>query len=148
MRRGRHDGDAMTAVRLDNVYKAYGTHVVLRGVSLEVEPHDVVALIGASGSGKSTLLRCVNLLERVDDGQIWLGDDDITHVDAKPDLVRRRVGMVFQSFNLFPHLTALDNVTLAARKVHKVPRADAESKARGLLDEFGLHGRESSYPDR
>ena len=139
---------SMSAVRIVNVYKTYGPHVVLRGIDLEVEPHDVVALIGASGSGKSTMLRCVNLLERVDDGQIWLGDDDITGVDVKADQVRRRVGMVFQSFNLFPHMTALQNVTLAARKVHGVRRRAANDKAAALLAEFGLAGKEKSYPDR
>ena len=138
----------MTAVRLDNVYKRYGDQVVLRGIDLQVRPHEVVALIGSSGSGKSTLLRCVNLLEQVDDGQIWLRDDDITAVGVRPDEVRRRVGMVFQSFNLFPHLTVLQNVTLAARKVHGVPRREAEDKAVVLLDQFGLAGKELSYPDR
>jgi polar amino acid transport system ATP-binding protein len=138
----------MTAVRLQGVYKQYGDRVVLKGIDLEVRPHDVVALIGSSGSGKSTLLRCVNLLERVDDGQIWLGDDDITEISVKPDRVRRRIGMVFQSFNLFPHLTVLQNVTLAARKVHGMGRAMANDKATELLDRFGLEGRGSSYPDR
>lgn len=138
----------MTAIRIENVYKQFGDNVVLRGIDLEVRPHEVVALIGSSGSGKSTLLRCVNLLEQVDDGQIWLGGEDITAVDVKPDLVRRRVGMVFQSYNLFPHMTALDNVTLAARKVHRVPRREAEDKAVDLLSQFGLAGRERSYPDR
>jgi polar amino acid transport system ATP-binding protein len=138
----------VSAVRLDNVYKQYGDHLVLKGVDLEVEPHQVVALIGSSGSGKSTLLRCVNLLERVDDGQIWLGETDITAVDVKPDVVRRRVGMVFQSFNLFPHMTALDNVTLAARKVHGMRKRKADDKAKELMNRFGLSGKESSYPDR
>jgi len=138
----------MTAVRLQNVYKQYGDNLVLKGVDLAVEPHQVVALIGSSGSGKSTLLRCVNLLEQVDDGQIWLGDTVITAVEIKPDHVRRRVGMVFQSFNLFPHMTALDNVTLAARKVHGMRKNKANEKATELLDRFGLGGKESSYPDR
>ncbi|MGI8434456.1 MAG: amino acid ABC transporter ATP-binding protein [Nocardioidaceae bacterium] len=138
----------MSAVRLDGVYKQYAGNVVLKGVDLEVQPHDVVGLIGTSGSGKSTLLRCVNLLEQVDDGQIWLGADDITALDARADDVRRRVGMVFQAFNLFPHLSALQNVTLAARRVHGTPRAQAEAKAAELLAEFGLAGKESAYPDR
>jgi polar amino acid transport system ATP-binding protein len=138
----------MTAVRLQGVYKQYGDRVVLKGIDLEVHTHDVVALIGSSGSGKSTLLRCVNLLERVDDGQIWLGDDDITELSVKPDEVRRRIGMVFQSFNLFPHLTVMQNVTLAARKVHGMGRARATEKATELLERFGLEGRGSSYPDR
>jgi polar amino acid transport system ATP-binding protein len=138
----------MTAVRLGNVYKQFGGTLVLRGIDLAVEPHQVVGLIGASGSGKSTLLRCVNLLEQVDDGQIWLGDDDITGVDVRPDGVRRRIGMVFQSFNLFPHMTALQNTTLAARKVHKMGRRDANDKALALLEQFGLKGKEGAYPDR
>jgi polar amino acid transport system ATP-binding protein len=138
----------VTAVRIDNVYKAFGDHVVLRGIDLEVQTHQVVALIGASGSGKSTLLRCVNLLERVDDGQIWLGDVDITDVGVKSDLVRRHVGMVFQSFNLFPHMTAIDNVTLAARKVHKMRGRAAKAKGESLLEQFGLKGKEKAYPDR
>jgi len=138
----------VTGVRIDGVYKAFGDHVVLRGIDLDVQAHHVVALIGASGSGKSTLLRCVNLLEQVDDGQIWIGGHDITAVDVKADFVRRQVGMVFQSFNLFPHMTALDNVTLAARKVHKMKRRDAEEKGSALLEQFGLKGRERAYPDR
>jgi polar amino acid transport system ATP-binding protein len=138
----------VTAVRIDNVYKAFGDHVVLRGIDLEVQTHQVVALIGASGSGKSTLLRCVNLLERVDDGQIWLGDVDITDVGVKSDLVRRHDGMVFQSFNLFPHMTAIDNVTLAARKVHKMRGRAAKAKGESLLEQFGLKGKEKAYPDR
>jgi len=138
----------MTAVRMQGVYKQYGDNLVLRGVDLEVEPHQVVALIGSSGSGKSTLLRCVNLLEQVDDGRIWLGDTDVTDIDVRPDDVRRRAGMVFQSFNLFPHMTALQNVTLAARKVHGMRRKPAEARGRELLDQFGLSGREESYPDR
>jgi polar amino acid transport system ATP-binding protein len=138
----------MSAVRLDGVYKQYGDRVVLMGIDLEVEPHEVVALIGSSGSGKSTLLRCINLLERVDDGRIWLGDDDITEPSVRPDEVRRRIGMVFQAFNLFPHLTVLQNVTLAARKVHGMKRGAATEKADELLERFGLAGRGSSYPDR
>jgi polar amino acid transport system ATP-binding protein len=133
---------------LDNVYKRFGDHSVLRGVGLEVEPHDVVALIGASGSGKSTLLRCINLLETVDDGEIWLGDVEVTAVQADPDVVRRDVGMVFQAFNLFPHMSVLDNVTLASRKVHRMRRGRAEAKAMELLGRFGLADKARSYPDR
>jgi polar amino acid transport system ATP-binding protein len=135
-------------LRLDNVYKQFGDHIVLRGVGLEVEPHDVVALIGASGSGKSTLLRCINLLETVDDGEIWLGDAEITAVHADPDVVRRDVGMVFQAFNLFPHMSVLDNVTLASRKVHRMRRGPAQAKAMELLGRFGLADKARSYPDR
>ena len=138
----------MTLLRLSGVYKEFGSHLVLRGVDLDVEPHQVVALIGASGSGKSTLLRCVNLLETVDDGEIWLHDREITSVDTDPDEVRRGVGMVFQSFNLFPHMNVLANVTLAARKVHGMRRSAADAKARSLLDRFGLADKAASYPDR
>ncbi|HSS67728.1 MAG TPA: amino acid ABC transporter ATP-binding protein [Nocardioidaceae bacterium] len=138
----------MSAVRFEGVYKAFGDHVVLRGIDLTVEEHQVVALIGASGSGKSTLLRCVNLLEQVDDGQIWLHGADVTAVGVKPDAVRRQVGMVFQSFNLFPHMTVIDNVTLAARRVYKLKRREAEDKGAGLLAQFGLTGKEKAYPDR
>ncbi len=138
----------MTAVRLSGVYKRFGGNVVLRGVDLDVLAHDVVALIGSSGSGKSTLLRCINLLETVDDGQIWLGDDDISDPSARPDEVRRRIGMVFQSYNLFPHLSVLANVQLAARKVHRMRKAEAADKAMTLLSRFGLADKASSYPDR
>jgi polar amino acid transport system ATP-binding protein len=138
----------MTLLRLSNVYKQFGSNVVLRGIDLDVAPHQVVALIGASGSGKSTLLRCINLLETVDDGEIWLHDREITSVDTDPDQVRRDVGMVFQSFNLFPHMSVLDNVTLAARKVHGLRRGAADAKGRDLLDRFGLVDKASSYPDR
>ena len=138
----------MTLLRLSGVYKQFGSHVVLRGVDLEVDPHQVVALIGASGSGKSTLLRCINLLETVDDGEIWLRDREITAVEVDPDDVRRDVGMVFQSFNLFPHMTVLRNVTLAARKVHRMRRSEAEGKAREILGRFGLADKADSYPDR
>ena len=138
----------MTLLRLSGVYKEFGSHLVLRGVDLDVEPHQVVALIGASGSGKSTLLRCVNLLETVDDGEIWLHDREITSVDTDPDEVRRGVGMVFQSFNLFPHMNVLANVTLAARKVHGMRRSAADARARSLLDRFGLADKAASYPDR
>ncbi len=135
-------------LRLSGVYKQFGGHVVLRGVDLEVAPHQVVALIGASGSGKSTLLRCVNLLEVVDDGEIWLGDTEITAVETDADVVRRDVGMVFQSFNLFPHMSVIDNVTLAARKVHRMRRATAREKGGELLAQFGLAEKADSYPDR
>ncbi|MEJ7706686.1 MAG: amino acid ABC transporter ATP-binding protein [Nocardioidaceae bacterium] len=138
----------MTSVRLAGVYKQFGSNLVLSGVDLEVLPHQVVAVIGSSGSGKSTLLRCVNLLETVDDGRIWLGDDDITDPSVQPDQVRRRIGMVFQSYNLFPHLSVLANVQLAARKVHRMPRALAHAKAMQLLERFSLTDKASAYPDR
>jgi polar amino acid transport system ATP-binding protein len=138
----------MSMLRLDNVWKQYGGHVVLKGVDLSVETHQVVCLIGASGSGKSTLLRCIDLLEQVDDGQIWLGDEDITEPGVDADQARRRIGMVFQSYNLFPHLTVLDNVTLAPRRVHKKPRRDAEAAALRLLERFGLADKARDHPDK
>ena len=130
------------------VRKSFGPAVVLRSVDLEVAAHRVTVLIGASGSGKSTLLRCVNLLETVDDGVIRLDGEDITDPRADADRVRQRIGIVFQAFNLFPHLTVLDNVTLAPRKVHRRGRREAEDEARALLDRFGLAEKAADYPDR
>ena len=135
-------------LRLDNVWKEYGSHVVLKGINLSVETHQVVCLIGASGSGKSTLLRCIDLLEQVDDGQIWLGEVDITAPGVDANRARRRIGMVFQSYNLFPHLTVLDNVTLAPRRVHKKSRRDAEAAATRLLERFGLADKAQDHPDK
>ena len=138
-----------TAVlRAENLWKAFGDQPVLAGVDLEVDRGDVVALIGPSGSGKSTLLRCLNLLERVDDGRIWLGDEDITDPRVDGDRIRARFGVVFQQYNLFPHRTVLDNVTLAMRTVQRVPRADAERRGLELLDRIGLAGRAHEHPDR
>ncbi|MEU7720751.1 amino acid ABC transporter ATP-binding protein [Streptomyces tibetensis] len=135
-------------LRMESVRKTFGDSVVLRNVDLEVAPHTVTALIGASGSGKSTLLRCANLLEEIDDGAIWLDDEEITDPRADQDAVRRRIGVVFQSYNLFPHMTVLDNITLAPRRVHGVPRAEAEARARELLERLGLGGKAGEYPDR
>jgi polar amino acid transport system ATP-binding protein len=135
-------------LRLDNVWKQYGSHVVLKGINLSIETHQVVCLIGASGSGKSTLLRCIDLLEQVDDGQIWLGEEDITEPGIDANRARRRIGMVFQSYNLFPHLTVLDNVTLAPRRVHKKSRRDAEAAAMRLLKRFGLEDKATDHPDK
>ena len=135
-------------LRLDGVRKSFGDSVVLDGVDLAVAPHEVVALIGASGSGKSTLLRCINLVERIDDGQIWLGDLDISDPRIVPDRVRVRIGVVFQQFNLFPHLRVIDNVTLASRAVLRIPRAEAEARALELLERVGLADRAREYPDR
>ena len=132
-----------------DVWKAFGNESVLRGIDLQVRRHEVVVLIGASGSGKSTLLRCVNGLETVDAGEIVLdGDLDVTAFRTDLDQVRRRVGIVFQSYNLFPHMTVLDNVTVAPRKVLRQPRSDAEDRARTLLGRFGLADKASEYPDR
>ncbi|MET0975115.1 MAG: amino acid ABC transporter ATP-binding protein [Leifsonia sp.] len=138
-----------TAVlRFVGVRKAFEGNEVLRGIDLTVHKHEIVALIGASGSGKSTLLRTANLLEQVDDGQVFLGDDDISDPRTKADRVRARIGVVFQHFNLFPHLSVLDNVTLASRTVHRRPRAEAEKRAFELLDHIGLADKAKDFPDR
>jgi polar amino acid transport system ATP-binding protein len=121
---------------------------VLRGVDLAVAPHEVVCLIGASGSGKSTLLRCVNLLERIDAGAIWLDGQLITGPRVNQNLVRRHIGIVFQSFNLFPHMTVERNVTLAPSRVLGLSRAEAAARAAELLERFGLLDKRSEYPDR
>ncbi|MGI5162562.1 amino acid ABC transporter ATP-binding protein [Microbispora sp. CA-102843] len=138
----------MSLLTIEGVWKHYHGQSVLRGVDLEVAPHEVVCLIGASGSGKSTLLRCVNLLETIDDGAIHLDGVEITDVRADADDVRRRIGIVFQAYNLFPHMTVLDNITLAPRKVHGVRPGEAEARARELLDRFGLADKAGEYPDR
>jgi ABC-type polar amino acid transport system ATPase subunit len=135
-------------LRVENVWKAFGDTTVLRGVELTIASHQVVALIGASGSGKSTLLRTINLLERIDDGQIFLSGEDISDPRAKLDRIRARIGIVFQHFNLFPHLSVLDNVTLASRKVLRMPRQKAEKRGLELLDQVGLAGKARDFPDR
>jgi len=135
-------------LRLDGIRKSYGGTEVLRGVDLRVDSHEIVALIGASGSGKSTLLRTINLLERIDDGRILLAGDDISDPRIDADRVRARIGVVFQHFNLFPHLTVLDNVTLASRRVLRRGRGESEERAMALLDRVGLADRAGSYPDR
>ncbi|MGW7046315.1 amino acid ABC transporter ATP-binding protein [Streptomyces avermitilis] len=140
--------DGSPVLRMESVRKTFGGSVVLRNVDLEVAPHTVTALIGASGSGKSTLLRCANLLEEIDDGAIWLDDEEITDPRADQDAVRRRIGVVFQAYNLFPHMTVLENITLAPRRVHGVERAAAEEHARELLDRLGLGAKATEYPDR
>jgi polar amino acid transport system ATP-binding protein len=128
--------------------KVFRGPVVLDDLSLDVAEHEVVALIGASGSGKSTLLRCVNLLETIDDGTIELDGVDITDPRVDQDRVRRQIGIVFQSFNLFPHMTVLDNITLAPRRVHGVDASTANDRAMELLDRVGLAARAGEYPDR
>jgi polar amino acid transport system ATP-binding protein len=130
------------------VRKTFGAAVVLDGLDLSVDEHEVVALIGASGSGKSTLLRCVNLLEEISDGQITLDGEDITDPRADPDRVRQKIGLVFQSYNLFPHMTVLDNITLAPTRVHKRPVAEARERAMEWLSRVGLADKSGSYPDR
>ncbi|HJW67060.1 MAG TPA: amino acid ABC transporter ATP-binding protein [Gaiellaceae bacterium] len=138
----------MSSLKLENVHKSFGEHEVLRGIDLDVAEHEVVCLIGASGSGKSTLLRCVNLLEPLDAGRIWLGDEEITRRGVDVNDVRRRIGIVFQAYNLFPHMTVLRNVTLSPRDVLKLSRAEAEGRALELLRRFGLESRRDEYPDR
>ncbi len=137
-----------TVLRTEGVVKAFGEQVVLDGVDIEVAKHEVVVLIGASGSGKSTLLRTINLLEPIDDGRIWLGDEDISAPRVDADRVRGRIGVVFQQFNLFPHLSVLGNVTLAARRVHRTSKAEAEATGLRLLERVGLAGRARAYPDQ
>ena len=135
-------------LRCEGVVKRFGTHTVLRSVDLEVAEHQVVTLIGASGSGKSSLLRCINLLETVDDGVIRLDGEDITDPRVDADAVRRRIGVVFQAYNLFPHMTVLANVTLAPRLVGRVEKAEAEERAMVLLRRVGLAEKALEYPDR
>jgi polar amino acid transport system ATP-binding protein len=135
-------------LELVEVTKAYGDVAVLRGIDLQVQEHQAVALIGASGSGKSTLLRCIDLLEEIDDGDVLLDGDVITDPGRDPIEARRRLGLVFQAFNLFPHLSVLENIVLAPTRAHGIERAAAEQRARELLGRFGLSGREREYPDR
>jgi polar amino acid transport system ATP-binding protein len=130
------------------VRKVFRGVPVLNGLDLTVSEHDVVVLIGASGSGKSTLLRCINLLETVDDGDILLDGEEITDPRVNADKVRQRIGIVFQAFNLFPHLSVLDNVTLAPRRVHRRSREEAEEQAYGWLERVGLRDKAKEYPDR
>ncbi|MBU3995120.1 MAG: amino acid ABC transporter ATP-binding protein [Actinobacteria bacterium] len=135
-------------LRVEGVVKRFGDHTVLDGIDLSVDRHEVVVLIGASGSGKSTLLKTINLLEEVDDGRIMLGEEDITDPRVDADQIRARIGVVFQHFNLFPHMRVLDNVTLAARQVFRTPRADAERTGLALLERIGLGEKAREYPDR
>jgi polar amino acid transport system ATP-binding protein len=138
----------MSALRLEDVHKSFGKVEVLRGIDLEVAEHDVVCLIGASGSGKSTLLRCVNLLEPVDSGRIFVDGNEITARGVDVNTVRRGIGIVFQAFNLFPHMSVLDNVTLGPRKALGESTSDAEAHATQLLARFGLADKAAEYPDR
>lgn len=135
-------------LELRGLRKAFGEHEVLRGIDLTVRRHQVICVIGASGSGKSTLLKTVNLLEGIDDGEILLQGTDIADPRIAVDAVRARIGVVFQQFNLFPHMSVLDNVTLASRQVHGIGRAQAEDTARRLLDRIGLASFADAYPDR
>lgn len=139
---------AAPTLQVQGVHKAFGDNQVLRGVSLDVDEHEVVTLIGASGSGKSTLLRCVDLLEPIDAGAILLDGVDITWPGFDANEVRRKVGIVFQSFNLFPHLSVMQNVTLAPRKALGLRRDEAKERGMELLTRFGLGDRAGDYPDR
>jgi polar amino acid transport system ATP-binding protein len=133
---------------VQDVRKSFGPHMVFSSLSLDVEEHQVVALIGASGSGKSTLLRCVNLLEEIDDGMIWLDGSHITDPRVNPDKVRQKIGIVFQAYNLFPHMTVLENVILAPVRVHGRSSKDATDAAREWLARVGLGDKADAYPDR
>jgi polar amino acid transport system ATP-binding protein len=139
---------AAPALLVEGVHKSFGKLDVLRGIDLAVAEHEVVCLIGASGSGKSTLLRCVDLLEPIDAGRIVVAGEDITASGVDVNSVRRGIGIVFQAFNLFPHMSVLANVTLAPRKALRTPRSDAEAQARELLARFGLADKVDEYPDR
>jgi polar amino acid transport system ATP-binding protein len=139
---------AVSALSIQGLHKSFGELEVLQGIDLEVAEHEVIALIGASGSGKSTLLRCINLIEPIDAGRILIEGEEITARGVDVDRIRRRVGIVFQAFNLFPHMRVLDNVTLAPRRVLRRSRAQAEADALALLERFGLAEKATDYPDR
>jgi polar amino acid transport system ATP-binding protein len=135
-------------LRYEGIYKAYGQNVVLKNIHLDVEEHTVTCLIGASGCGKSTLLRCTNLLEEIQAGDILLRGDNLVNKRGDADAIRRRVGMVFQSYNLFPHMNVMQNITLAPRKVLGISRTEARETAESLLARFGLADKAKEYPDR
>jgi polar amino acid transport system ATP-binding protein len=139
---------SVPAILLERVRKSFGKLEVLKGIDLEVDEHDVICLIGASGSGKSTMLRCINLLEPIDEGRIVVHGEEITADGVDLNAVRRQIGIVFQSFNLFPHMSVIDNVTLAPRKVLKTPKDRADAEARELLQRFGLADKADEFPDR
>ena len=140
--------DLGSMLRMEGVHKSFGKLEVLRGIDLDVGEHEVVCLIGASGSGKSTLLRCINLLEPIQAGRIWVGGVEITARNVDVNALRRRIGIVFQSFNLFPHMSVLENVTLAPRKALGQSRRESEAQATALLERFGLADKRDEYPDR
>ncbi|WIB26093.1 amino acid ABC transporter ATP-binding protein [Curtobacterium sp. MCSS17_015] len=141
-------GSTTPVLELRGLRKTFGDRPVLRGIDLTVHRHEVICVIGASGSGKSTLLKTVNLLEGIDDGQVLLQGEDVSDPRVDVDATRARIGVVFQQFNLFPHMSVLDNVTLASRKVHRASRTDAEATARRLLDRIGLGDFAGAFPDR
>ena len=138
----------MNVLEVTNLRKCFGNEVVLNDLNLVVPEHTATVLIGASGSGKSTLLRCINLLEQIDDGEIWIDGIEISDPEVDEDAVRRQLGMVFQSFNLFPHMTVLENITLAPIKVHGADKEQAISEAKELLSRFDLLDKSDQYPDR
>jgi len=138
---------APPVLELRGVTKSFGEREVLRGIDLTVTEHEAIALIGASGSGKSTLLRCIDLLEEIDDGDVFLDGEVITDPSVDTVAVRRRLGVVFQAYNLFPHMTALQNVVLGERHAHGISKGEAEERGRALLARFGLEGREHDRPD-
>jgi polar amino acid transport system ATP-binding protein len=133
-------------VRVESLVKSFGDHVVLDGIDLSVATGEVLVVIGPSGSGKSTLLRCINLLEPIDSGRIYVEGLEISGRGAKVSEIRQRIGIVFQQFNLFPHLKAIDNLTLAARRIKRMPRKEAEARAHELLRRVGLDEKAQSYP--
>jgi polar amino acid transport system ATP-binding protein len=145
---GATRGRAATALRIEGLHKSFGDLEVLRGIDLDVTEHEVICLIGSSGSGKSTLLRCINLLEPIDAGRIIVEGDEITAKGVDVNRIRRRIGIVFQAYNLFPHMRVIDNVSLAPRKVLGLSRADAEARAGELLERIGLADKARDYPDR
>jgi polar amino acid transport system ATP-binding protein len=147
---GREAGGGAGApiLRIEHLYKAYDQHLVLRDIDLSVDEHEVICLIGASGCGKSTLLRCINLLEEINAGNIYLDDALITGPLVDENRVRQRIGLVFQSYNLFPHMSVLENITLAPRKALGVSARQADAEALALLARFGLADKASEYPDR
>jgi ABC-type polar amino acid transport system ATPase subunit len=138
----------MSKLKLRNVVKRFGDVTVCNGINLDVEEGEMVCLIGASGAGKSTLLRCINLLEHIEDGEIFLDGNDIAVPGLNPQAARQKIGMVFQNFNLFPHMTALENAMLAPRRVHKKSRSDIEAEVTELFTRFGLADRMQNFPDQ
>jgi polar amino acid transport system ATP-binding protein len=142
------NGATSPILQIEGLYKAYDQNLVLRNINLQVAQHEVICLIGASGCGKSTLLRCVNLLEEINAGRILLNGEEITAKGVDVDRVRQRIGIVFQAFNLFPHMSVLNNVTLAPCKVLRTPKKQAEEEALALLTRFGLADKAHEFPDR